>query len=179
MFVIARDRRAGRSSVHYLPDGGVVSIDDATLLARMGDTVIVQTGRDKYTVNAPGSVNMTERVLHFVPFHKLLEPEESGDVIDNLRRLEEIAWSEEMPDEVRRFVRLYAALYGLKILDKVPASFKESVALTVSRLSGEPIGKLISEKEAVMRNLQEELENALRSMRPEHLNAAVNAVIAV
>jgi len=179
MFVIAHDRRAGSSSVHFLPEGGVVQMDENTLLARMGNTVIVQTDRDKYTIEAPGSLNMTEKVIHFVPFEAMLQIKEEEDVVENLHRLEEMAWSEEMPKEVRRFLRIYAALYGLKILDRVPISYKETVALTVSRLSGEPVGKLISEKEEMERKLEADLEAIIREMNPAYLNQAINAVIAV
>ncbi len=178
MFVIAHNRREGSSSVHFLPEGGVIQMDENTLLARMGNTVIVQTGRDKYTIDAPGSLNMTEKVLHFVPFEAMLNTE-GENAIEHLRRLEEIAWSEEMPNEVRRFIRTFAALYGLRILDNVPISYKESVALTVSRLTGEPIGKLISGKNEIERKLERELHALLRTMRPEYMNQAINTVIAV
>ncbi len=179
MLVVAHNRRLGSSTVHYLPEGGVVQLEDDVLLSRLGDAVIVQTPREKYTVEAPGSINMTEKVLHFVPFHALLEPGEGEDVVEQLKRIEELAWSDGIPKDVRRFLRLYGAIFGLRILDHVPATYKESVALTVSRLSGEPLGKLLAEREIVEKKLTDELQHALQSMDPKLLARAVNAVIAL
>ena len=179
MLVIAQDRRAGSQFVHYLPEGRVLRLGEDVLLSRAGNHVIVQTEREKYTLEAPASLNMTEILLRFVPLDAVLSGPGRGDPLEVLRELERAAWSEEMPEGVRRFVRLYAALHGLRILDSVPQSYREAVVLTVSRLTGEPVGRIASDRKELMEKIRREIEATLEDLRPEHVTMAVNAVIAV
>ena len=173
MFVVARSRREGGSKIHYLPEGRVMRVGDDVLLSRTGNYVIVQTEREKYGLEAPGSINLTEKLLHFVPFDAVVSEYGKGDPVEVLGNLEKIAWGRDMPAEVRRFVRLYAALFGLRIMDDVPGSYGETVVLTVSRLTGEAVDRVVAERKRLEERLRGELEDILKAMEPEQIALAV------
>ncbi|HIP74531.1 MAG TPA: hypothetical protein EYH14_02685, partial [Euryarchaeota archaeon] len=151
MFVVSHRRKDGGATVHYLPDGKVVGLEGGVLLSRAGNHVIVQAGREKHVVEAPASLNLTLLLLRFVPLEAVLQAFTGKDPLEVLTGLESAAWGAEMPGRARRFLRLYASLYGLKVLDSVPQSCRDAVVLAVSRLSGEPVEKLVAEREELER----------------------------
>ncbi len=178
MLVLHKNRPSGDLRVHYLRDGGVISLQDGTVVGRNGNYVIVQNGKNKFTIDTEGSVNFTTSEITVIPLERILQ-KGGTDAVETLRRLEEIAFEEKMPNSMRKIIRLYAALLGIKILDEVPKSYMETVVLTVSRLTGEDVGKIISEREEVLRKIREELGWTMNSIDPETLARAVNTVISV
>ncbi|NPA76247.1 MAG: hypothetical protein GXN93_00650 [Candidatus Diapherotrites archaeon] len=179
MLLLHRDRLAGETKVHYLPDGRVLELADGTVVGRNGNYVIIQRGRDKFTINGEGSINMTTSEITVMPIERILERAKDPNALDILHKLEELAFEEKMPNDVRRFIRLYAALLGLEMIDNVPKSYLESVVLTVSRLSGEEVGKIIAARDEIREKLREELNWAMNALDPKTLASAVNTVIAV
>jgi hypothetical protein len=179
MFLVHRNRREGITNVHYLPDGAVLELPEGVLAARNGNYVIVQTNRDKFTIENSGSVNLTTSEIEVFPLEKILERADDPDALNILHQLEEMAFEEKMPEKVRRFVRLYAGLLGLELIDRAPKSYLETILLTVSRLTGESLAKLVGQREDIKKKLKDELSWTMKEMDPAMLAEAVNAVIAV
>ena len=176
VFVVSHRRKDGGATVRYLPDGKVVGLEGGVLLSRAGNHVIVQAGREKHVVEAPASLNLTLLLLRFVPLEAVLQAFTGKDPLEVLTRLESAAWGAEMSERARRFLRLYASLYGLKVLDSVPQSCRDAVVLAVSRLSGEPVERLVAEREELERKWRRELEGVLEGLEQGELAAALAAL---
>jgi len=179
MILVHRNRLENTTRVHYLEDGRVLQLEDGTLVGRNGNYVIVQSGRDKFTIDSEGSVNLTTSEITVMPMERILNKAKDPDALELLHKLEELAFEEKMPNDVRRFIRTYAALLGLEMIDHVPKSYLETVVLTVSRLSGEDVGKIIAFRDEIREKLKKELSWAMNALDPSTLSEAMNTVIAV
>lgn len=172
MFILVRDRRTGAHRIHYAPHERTVVLDDGTIVYREGNVVIAQTDRDKFTIEAPGSLNFVDREIKFIPFNAVIGG--SDNAIELLEEIERTAFREEMPEDQRKLLRLYGALIGLEIARTVPSSLQETVLLTTSRLSGIPLQKLVSETDEIREKLAKELEEMLHK-QPELAEAILSA----
>jgi len=179
MILVHRNRLENTTKVHYLDDGKVLQLEDGTLVGRNGNYVIVQSGKNKFTINGEGSVNLTTSEITVMPLDRILDKARDPGALELLHKLEELAFEEKMPNDVRRFIRTYAALLGLEMMDYVPKSYLETVILTVSRLSGEDVGKIIAARDEIREKLKKELSWAMNALDPSTLSEAMNAVIAV
>ncbi len=179
MILVHRNRLENTTKVHYIEDGRVIQLDDGTLVGRNGNYVIVQSGRNKFTIEGEGSVNLTTSEITVMPLERILDKAKDPNALELLHKLEELAFEEKMPNNVRRFIRTYAALLGLEMIDHVPKSYLETVVLTVSRLSGEDVGKIIASRDEIREKLKRELSWAMNALDPSTLSEAMNAVIAV
>ncbi len=164
MFILVRDRKTGEHRIHYAPHERTIVLDDGTVVYREGNVVIAQTDRDKFVIEAPGSLNFVDREIQFIPFNAVLSG--TDNAVELLEKIERVAFREEMSEDQRRILRLYGALIGLEIARTVPGSLQESVLLTTSRLSGIPLQKLVSETDEIREKIAKELEETLHK-QPE------------
>lgn len=169
--LVARDNRSGVSTVHYLPEGETVRAMGFPI-ERSGNAVYVHLSNHSIKLESPGSVNLTDVVITLLPLERLFEtPEPLRTVYD----LEALAFDEHLSTNVRRIVRLYAALLGIKNIDKIPDTVKDGILLTVSRLTGLSPEEIVANRSEIEKVLERELERALRTASPEELARVLSA----
>lgn len=178
--MVARDRWGRIRRVHYLPEGvplragavhhkpDIVLTEDPAfthpiLLKRDGNTVYVHLPNQVITVEGGKSLNLTNVILEFVPLLDYV-PE-----LEELWKLENELFNPNLPDRVRKFIRLYTAYMGLKLDKKAPETIKDSVVLLVSRMTSTPVEKVVSERKRLEKSLEAELKELLASMTPEEI----------
>ena len=178
--MVARDRWGKVRRVHYLPEGvplragavhhkpDIVLTEDPAfthpiLLKRDGNTVYVHLPNQVITVEGGKSLNLTNVILEFVPLLDYV-PE-----LEELWKLESELFNPNLPDRVRKFIRLYTAYMGLKLDKKAPETIKDSVVLLVSRMTNIPVEKVVSERKRLEKSLEAELKELLASMTPEEI----------
>ncbi|NPA86775.1 MAG: hypothetical protein GXO00_02090 [Candidatus Diapherotrites archaeon] len=180
MFLVAKDRWGRVRRVHYLPEGiplragakhhrpDVVITEDPAftheiLLKRDGDRVFIHLPNQVITVNAGKSVNLTNVILEFVPLFSYLPS------LEELWRLESELFNPNLSENLRKFLRLYAAYVGLRVDERAPETLRDSVILLVSRLTRMPPEKIVADRKRVEKLLEAELKEVLAKMKPEEL----------
>ncbi len=58
---------------------------------------------------------------------------------------------------------------GLKLNEKAPETVRDSVFLLVSRMTNEPLEKIVSERKRIEKRLEAEMKELLSKMKPEEV----------
>ncbi len=163
MLLVARDNRSGDVTVRFLPEGGRVEARGIEV-ERSGDAVLVHLPNQTLRLEGEGSVNLTDVVISFVPLERILSGTDAERFISDIER---ITFTEDLPQGVRRALRLYAALMGIKNFGRAPDTVKEHLILTVARLTGLSPEEIITNRGEVEAALERALTETLSTLSEE------------
>ena len=188
MLMVSRDRMGRVKGVHYLPEGVSLKVGhpkhrpDAVITEDESFTnpIIVKRDRDEVYIHLPNqvihlkpgeSINLTSVVLQFHPVFSYVPS------IEEIWQMEQRIFDPSTPEKLRRFYRLYSSLMALKVVDGVPKSVEESLLLFVSRMTGVPVEKIVSEKKILEKSLEAKVKEMLSSMNSSELLSVFESLI--
>jgi hypothetical protein len=188
VLMVSRDRMGKVRAVKYLPEGVPLKVGhpkhkpDVVITTDESFTnpVVVKRDREDVYIHLPNqvihlqpgqSLNLTSVVLQFHPVFSYVP------TIEEIWQMEQKIFDPSTSERLRRFYRIYSSLMALKIMDGVPRTVRDSLVLFISRMTGIPVEKVVSEKKILEKSLEAQVKEMLESMSSSELLSAFESLI--